>query len=216
MLHEAKVLLDLGLGLTARNKGLPEGQGQRVMVLPGFGASDFHTALLRKRLAALGYAVEGWGLGRNHGVVGKLLPKLIAHIRQRVATTGAPLRLVGWSLGGYLAREVARDAPELVAQVITLGSPITGGPKYTAFAPYYRYKGLDMERIASTIAARESRLIQCPITVIYTRRDGIVAWGASIDRHHAHARHVETAATHFGLVVHPQTLRQIAEALAQP
>ena len=72
------------------------------------------------------------GSALNGGDVAALLPRVIAQIERRAVATGTPVRLVGWSLGGVLAREAARDRPELVERVVTLGSPIVGGPKYTA------------------------------------------------------------------------------------
>jgi hypothetical protein len=111
-------------------------------------------------------------------------------------------------------RDVARGAPEAVQQVITLGSPISGGPKYTVFAGLYRKQGLDLDQLAAAADAREaSRPLPCPVTAIYAKKDGIVAWGSCIDPHHA-VTHVETQATHFGMPFHPETLRQIAAALA--
>ena len=214
LLGEALVGLDLLRGLLGSTRGLPRGQGP-VLVVPGFQASDFETALLRRKLGALGYTVYGWGLGRNHGKTGKLLSKLVERVRELHRRHALPVRLVGWSLGGVLARDVAREAPEAVGQVITLGSPIVGGPKYTVFGTMYRQQGFDLDQMAAGADARErSRPIACPLTVIYTRRDGIVAWGSCIDSNHAQARHAETPATHFGLPFHPQTLRLIAEALA--
>lgn len=213
-LNEARAVVDFGLGLLINNRRLPRGNGQPVMVIPGFGASDRHTFLLRRRLSALGYDVRGWGLGTNHGKVGKLLPALTAGIREQAIALGQPIHLVGWSLGGYLAREVARDAPDIVAQVVTLGSPLVGGPTYTVFARGYRKQGVDLDKIAAAMQARDVTPIRCPITSIYARRDGIVAWHASIDTLHKQAVHMETRATHFGLLFHPQTLGLIAQALA--
>ena len=214
LLGEALVGLDLLRGLLGSTRGLPKGQGP-VLVVPGFQASDFETLLLRRKLEKLGYTVYGWGLGRNHGKTGKLLPPLVTRVRELHRRHALPVQLVGWSLGGVLARDVAREAPESVSQVITLGSPIVGGPKYTVFGAMYRKQGYDLDKMAAGADARESsRPIACPLTVIYTRRDGIVSWASCIDPNHAHARHAETPATHFGLPFHPQTLRLVAEALA--
>lgn len=215
LLNEALVALDLARGLLSSTRHLPRGEGP-VVVIPGFQASDFETALLRHKLAALGYTVQGWGLGRNHGKTGKLLPRLVAQVRALHAQEGVPVKLVGWSLGGVLARDVAREAPEAVEQVVTLGSPIAGGPKYTVFAALYRRQGLDIDKLALGADAREaSRPLPCPVTAIYAERDGIVAWGSCIDVNHANVSHAATSATHFGMPFHPQTLRLIAEALAK-
>jgi len=212
--HEALVGLDLARGLLSSTRALPKGFGP-VLVIPGFQASDFETLLLRRKLGRLGYTVHGWGLGRNHGKTGKLLPPLIEKVKALHQRHALKVKLVGWSLGGVFARDVARAAPDAVEQVITLGSPITGGPKYTVFANLYRKQGLDIDQLAAAADAREAqRPLPCPVTAIYAKRDGIVAWGSCIDQHHA-VTHVETSATHFGMTVHPETLRLVAEVLAR-
>lgn len=214
LLNEAGMGLDLARGLLASTRNLPRGSGP-VLVIPGFQASDFETLLLRRKLGRLGYTVYGWGLGRNHGKTGKLLPALVTWVRELHRRHALPVKIVGWSLGGVLARDVAREAPEAVEQIVTLGSPIVGGPKFTVFAKAYRKQGLDLDRLAAVADAREAkRPLPCPVTAIYARRDGIVAWGSCIDPNHAHVEHIETSATHFGMPFHPQTLRLIAEALA--
>lgn len=214
LLSEARVGLDLARGLISSTRKLPKGHGP-VLVIPGFQASDFETLLLRRKLGALGYSVYGWGLGRNHGKTGKLLPKLVEQVRALHARHALKVKIVGWSLGGVLARDVAREAPEAVEQIITLGSPIAGGPKYTVFADLYRKQGLDIDQLALSADRREAkRSLPCPVTAIYAKRDGIVAWHSCIERHHAGVSHLETSATHFGMPFHPQTLRMIAEALA--
>lgn len=214
LLSEARVGLDVARGLLSSTRKLPRGSGP-VLVVPGFQASDFETTLLRRKLGALGYTVYGWGLGRNHGKTGKLLPALVQRVRELHSLHAQPVKLVGWSLGGVLARDVAREVPDAVEQIVTLGSPIVGGPKFTAFARLYRKQGLDIERVALLADAREAkRPLPCPVTAIYAKRDGIVAWGCCIDPNHAAVTHLETAATHFGMPFHPQVLRQIAEALS--
>ena len=216
LLGEALMGLDLLRGLIGSTRKLPRGSGP-VMVIPGFQASDFETLLLRRKLERLGYAVYGWGLGRNHGKTGKLLPKLVEKVLALQARHGCTVKLIGWSLGGVLARDVAREAPQAVEQIVTLGSPIVGGPKFTIFAKGYRKQGADIDQLAANADAREaSRPLPCPVTAIYTKRDGIVAWGACIDSHHANVRHLETSATHFGMPFHPEVLEQIASALANP
>lgn len=214
LLSEARVGLDLARGLLSSTRGLPRGHGP-VLVIPGYQASDFETALLRRKLGALGYTVYGWGLGRNHGRTGSLLPKLVERVRELHRRHALPVQLVGWSLGGVLARDASREAPDAVATVVTLGSPIAGGPKYTVFARGYRRQGLDLDLLAQRADAREAgRPLPCPVTAIYAKKDGIVAWGSCIDAHHPQVRHEETTATHFGMPFHPQTLRLIAQALA--
>jgi thioesterase domain-containing protein len=193
---------------------LPRGGGAPVLVLPGYGAGDRSTALLRAYLGLLGYRVRGWGLDRNRGNVNALIPRVTELVAARAREAGQPLRLVGWSLGGYLAREAARERPADVALVVTLGSPVVGGPKYTATAEAYRRRGYDLDAIEATVAARERAPITVPITAIYSRNDGVVAWQACIDRTSPQVEHVEVRSTHLGLGVDPEVFRIVAERLA--
>lgn len=192
---------------------LPRGAGAPVMVLPGFGAGDASTAILRAFLRRLDYDARGWGLGRNRGDVPGLLPHILERAEALGAERGQPLRLVGWSLGGVLAREVARERPELVERVVTLGSPVVGGPKYTLAAPFYRRQGVDLDALELQIAEREKLAIECPITAIYSRLDGVVAWRACIDRSSPAVRHVEVETSHTGLGFSAEVYELVARAL---
>jgi pimeloyl-ACP methyl ester carboxylesterase len=135
-------------------------------------------------------------------------------VEVRCRAEGRGLRLVGWSLGGYLAREAARDLPHCVDRVVTLGSPVIGGPKYTATAPLYRARGVDFEEIEAAIEERERRPIQVPITAIYSESDGIVDWRACIDRTSPRVEHVRVRSSHIGLGFAPEVLRIVAASLA--
>lgn len=194
----------------------PKGQGQPVLVLPGFGASDASTAVLRAYVRYLGYRPRGWGLGRNTGDVPALLARVVEQLDQFAAEERQPVALIGWSLGGVLAREAARERPAAARLVITLGSPVVGGPKYTAAAAYYRRQGFDLDDIEAQVAARNERPIETPITAIYSRSDAVVAWRACIDRHAPNVDHVEVESTHLGLGFSPRVFEIIAERLARP
>ena len=192
----------------------PRGSGEPVIVLPGLGASNSSTFLLRRYLSWLGYSVEGWELGRNSGNVQQLLPQVAEHVQEIYKDTGLKVNLVGWSLGGVLAREVARDNPAIVRQVITMGSPVVGGPKYTVFGNLYRQRGVDVDAIEATVAARESNPIRVPVTSIYSKNDGIVGWQASIDRQSPQVDNIKVYATHLGLGISPDVFKILARKLA--
>ncbi len=181
---------------------------------PGFASDDSWTESLRRFLSGLAWNVRGWGLGRNHGRVSELIPALVERTEAFRDETGCRVRLVGWSLGGYLVREVARERPDLVDRVITLGAPVVGGPKYTASAPMYVKKGYDLDEIERGAAEREATPIQVPIEAVYSRTDGIVAWRACIDHHSPDVRHHEVFSSHLGLVASPAVFRLVAEQLA--
>lgn len=189
------------------------GNGEPVMVVPGFCASDSSTAVLRNYLRYLGYTVSGWGLGTNSGNVPELLENLTQKVAAYAQEQNNPVRLIGWSLGGYISREVARDRPDLVDSVITLGSPVIGGPKYTAVAPFYRQMGHDVEEIAREVEARYDQPLEVPVTAIYSRGDGVVAWEACVDDRSPNMEHVEVSGSHLSLGFSPGVLRIIAKRL---
>ena len=188
----------------------PGGSGV-VVVVPGFGCADPSTALLRAHLRRLGWRAVGWGLGRNHGELARLLPALGARIA--ALSTAEPVRLVGWSLGGVIARELARQAPERVAQVITLGSPVRGGPRHTALAGRVSREPAELDRIAARADAREAVPIPAPVDVVYARADGVVDWRACIDPLLPAAQHHGVPTTHLGLVVDPVALGTVGALL---
>lgn len=191
------------------------GRGQRVLVLPGYGAGDASTAVLRAYVRFLGYRPQGWGLGRNHGEVPDLLPRVAERLEALAREEGRAIGIIGWSLGGYLAREAARERPRAASQVITLGSPVVGGPKYTAVAEAYRRRGIDLDAVEAEVAARNRQPLETPVTAVYTRSDGVVAWQACIDRHSTNVEHVEVETTHLGLGFSPEVFQIIAERLAR-
>ncbi len=185
------------------------------MVLPGFGAGDASTLVLQSYLRLLGYRVQGWRMGINTGRVSALLPRVQRRVARLAEAAGEPVRLIGWSLGGVFARETARASPELVRRVITMGSPIVGGPKYTAARRVYRQQGVDLDAVEAAIEAREATPIRVPITAIWSRADGIVAWQACVDRRSPFVENVEVSATHLGLGFAADVYRVIADRLAR-
>jgi len=216
--REATGLLELP-GLAWRARGLldqPRGDGSSVVVLPGFGADDRSTWPLRTYLSRLGYRVRGWGLGRNDRDVPETAERMGEVVGELADRHGDAVSLVGWSLGGYIAREVARDRPEAVRQVITFGSPVIGGPKYTTAAVLASRRGWDLDGIAAAVAERKRVPLEVPITAIYSRRDGVVDWRACIDDEGGGPiEHVEVRATHVGLGFSAEVYRLVAQRLAR-
>jgi hypothetical protein len=195
---------------------LPRGDGHPVMVLPGFMASDRSTRPLRRVLARLGYDVHGWELGRNTGATQAVRDGMRARLERLHASAGRPVSLVGWSLGGVYARELARHAPERVRRVITLGSPFGGHPHANhADALYQRFNG---PRRTVDWEGHNRRRVPPPVpcTSIYSRTDGIVAWQCCLEDAAPHTENVEVTGSHCGLGVNPRAIRVIAERLARP
>lgn len=215
--NTAQYVMRLGLNYPALLRE-PRGRGEPVMVLPGYSASDRSTVSLRRYLRQLGYTVQGWGLGTNSGHVAGHVRDLLPDIAALHAEHGRKVSLVGWSMGGNIAREIARLHPEWISQVVTMGSPISGGPKYTAMAGRLAAEGVNLDQIERELhwRQRNSAPLQVPVTAIFSRRDGIVAWQACIDHFNQHVEHVEVRSSHFGLGFDPAVYRIIARRLHTP
>ena len=194
----------------------PRGDGRPVMLLPGYATDASSMRPLGRYLAYLGYDVHEWGLGRNRGHVDRYTQSMGERVRDlHDRLDGARITLIGWSLGGVIARETARLFEPWVREVITLGTPIIGGPKYTAAAGRFAKAGkLDLDEFEKKVHARNSVGITQPVTSIYSKSDGIVGWRASIDIYNPQARNIEVNSSHFGIGAHGKVWRLIADTLA--
>jgi pimeloyl-ACP methyl ester carboxylesterase len=190
----------------------PRGDGRPVLLLPGFGASERSMEPLARFLSFIGYSVSQWDLGRNRGKVDQY-SRAIAD--QLVARHDQPVTLIGWSLGGVVAREAARREPARVREIITMGTPIIGGPKYTSVGRRFaRREALDVDRLEVEVHERNLVGLACPITAIYTDRDGVVSPASSQDIYNPQTRMVKVGGGHFGLGINPRVWRIIADTLA--
>lgn len=217
LLLEGRAVLELGAYFASRplQSRVPPGDGHPVLILPGLGASDLSTLPLRTFLRERGYWVHGWRLGRNIGD-----PALLEPLAERLHTLrgrhGRKVSLVGWSMGGLFARELAKLAPDDVRQVITLGSPFAGPPDASNAQRLYRLlSGRDPGGDAR-LAERLRQPLPVPTTCIYSRSDGIVAWQSCIDESAPNTENVRVRSSHLGMGYHPHTLFVIADRLAQP
>ena len=199
---------------------LPRGDGHPVLVLPGFVTSDRSTTILRRFLETLGYTPFGWELGRNLGpkAIGREGEKLIERLDAIHAETGRKVSIIGWSLGGVMARQVARRRPDKVRQVISLGSPFTGNPRATnVMQAYETLTGQRMSDEHTQAQLRESQQKPpVPSTAIYTKADGIVAWQNCCEPEDATTDNIEVYGSHCGLGVNASVLYAVADRLAQP
>lgn len=144
--------------------------------------------------------------------VEEMLDPAIAMVEQRVADTGKPAALIGWSNGGVFAREITRDRPDLVSQVITFGTPIFGGPKFTRAVDCYAPE--EIERLEAMIDLRNEQPIDRPITAMYSKADHIVDWRACIDTLSPNVENIEVASTHAGMMIDPDIWSLTARRLA--
>jgi pimeloyl-ACP methyl ester carboxylesterase len=187
-----------------------------VMVLPGRGANDATTAPLRAYLRSLGHEAHGWGIGINRGDVDENVQRLVPRLTELHDAARQRIVLAGWSLGGLVARELARIEPDRVSRVITFGTPVVGGAKYTALAATYRNRGMDLDEVERDLHRRGALAEHIAITSIYSRFDGVVSWPACIDRLNPQAENIEVVATHLGLGINHDVWRLIADRLARP
>lgn len=191
----------------------PRGDGRAAIALPGWRASDVTTIPIRRYLNALGHDTRGWGRGTNRGDVEALRDAMIPQVEALAATTGRSVNLIGWSLGGVIAREIARTAPQAVHRVVTYGSPVIGGPTFTVGASAFGQA--ECERIAALQELTDrTDPIATPITSVFTRRDTIVDWRACIDRTSLNVTMIEVDSTHVGLGLDPDVWMVAARALA--
>ncbi|HET9692446.1 MAG TPA: alpha/beta hydrolase [Acidimicrobiales bacterium] len=197
---------------------LPRGDGHPVLVLPGFIASDRSTVPLRRLLRRLGYHVHGWRLGRNLGPTPELVGGLGDRFRELADRHGRPISLVGWSLGGVYARELARRAPGATRVVVTLGSPFRlRDPRMSSIGALWAGTPASRAHPARHLEPEERRpRLPVPVTAVYTRGDGVVRWQLCVEDDGPRHESVEVRGSHSGLGCNIQAVRVIADRLAQP
>ena len=200
--------------------GAPRGDGHCVLVLPGFSADDRSTHWLRRYLSYLGYESIEWGLGHNLGyrTLGQSEERLRRRVKSFAASSGRKISLVGWSLGGVMARHMARDLPDCVRQVVTLGAPFTGDPTATNIRPFYELlSGEDLDSSHSRKAWRANRAApSVRTTSIFSKSDGVTAWQNCIEIETEFAENIEVVGSHMGLPHNAMALYAVADRLAQP
>ncbi|MGK0371049.1 MAG: pimeloyl-ACP methyl ester carboxylesterase [Glaciecola sp.] len=204
----------LGLYINSLSKA-PKGDGRPVLLVPGYLASDISMRPLGTYLTHLGYKVYYPEMGRNRGKVNTDMLILGARAESISAELdGHKVTLIGWSLGGVITREAARLFPDAVAAVITMGTPIIGGPKFTSVGnQYVKANNIDVDAFELDVHQRNSIGIKQAITSIYSKTDGVVGWQASVDIYNKHANNIEVTGSHIGLGVNPQVWKIIAETL---
>jgi pimeloyl-ACP methyl ester carboxylesterase len=192
----------------------PVGDGHPVIVFPGLGAADLTTLPLRNFLRSRGYTPYAWEQGFNfgprHGVLDAcraLLARVADRHREKVS-------LIGWSLGGIYARELAKEQSASARCVITLGTPFAGHPRATNAWRFYEL--VSGQSVHDPALMAQIRIAPpCPTTSIYSKSDGIVAWQCSLNEDAPHTENIEVQASHIGMAMNPLALSAIADRLAQ-
>jgi dienelactone hydrolase len=194
----------------------PKGDGHPVLALPGFLASDLSMAPMRRYLSELGYDTYAWRMGRNTGGIARMRAALRDRLAEIHAASGRKVSVVGWSLGGVYARDLALQAPDMVRSVVTLGSPFANDVRATNATRLYEALSGEGVEDNPELRAAISGDLPVPVTSIYSRSDGIVNWRTCLLRPSDTAENIEVhLASHVGLGVNPAALWAVADRLAQ-
>jgi pimeloyl-ACP methyl ester carboxylesterase len=194
------------------------GDGQPVLVLPGFLAGDANTALLRRYLLDRGLRAHGWRLGRNMGVTDEALDGLEDRLQELADRYGEPISLVGWSLGGAFARWLALRRPEAVRQVVALGTPYRCGPEAASVGGIFslvarRYPpSTRMDEVLEMVRQR----LPVPSTAVYTRTDCVGDWRGCLEDEADYCESIRVRGSHSGLPLNITAMNIVTDRVAQP
>jgi pimeloyl-ACP methyl ester carboxylesterase len=219
-LMESRALFELGAigAASPLLRMIGRGDNHPVLVLPGFTASDASTIPLRSILQAQGYWVHGWRLGRNLGPTRSVVNGIRERLDELHDRHDAKVSLIGWSLGGIYARQLALASPDKVRQVITLGSPfrINEGDRSAASELYDRLRHAHVQPGDALFAASRGVTLPVPSTAIYTKTDGVVRWWQCIESVGDRSENIEVRGSHSGLGNNPAVIYAIGDRLGRP
>ena len=186
---------------------------QPVMLLPGFGAHPLRMRHMAVALEQAGHVVHPWGLGLNLGPTPENFAFLVARVARIAGASGRPIALVGWSLGGLFAREIAKLAPDAVAQVVTMGTPFSGDPRANnAWRAYQVITGLSVDSPpvgSGNLAAKPP----VPTTALWSPRDGVIAPRCASGWPGERDRAVALRCSHLGFATSPEAIRAVLAEL---
>ena len=218
VLEPVRALFELARAHLTDYEDQPRGDGHGVVLFPGLGADESFMSTLANHCERLGYVCHDWGRGRNTGPTGPSvdwLNDLAKDIGKKVHHHPEGVSLIGWSLGGLYAREVAKALPRGVRQVITLGSPFANLADSTNAGWLYELLSGNSATVSKTLTQMLKSPLPVPTTSIYSRSDGIVAWEACVGPPGPMAENIEVDSSHIGLVWHPDVLKIVADRLGQ-
>lgn len=204
------------LAATPWLRRLPMGDGHPVIVYPGLGANDLSTGPLRRFLKSRGYVPYAWKQGFNFGPRKGVLAQARAQLQAVHDRHGQAVSLIGWSLGGIYAREMAKELPAITRGVITLGTPFTGHPRATNAWRFYEFVSGHRTEDDPALVEQIRQAPPVPTTSVYSRTDGVVAWRCSVDSPGPLTENIGLHASHVGMGMNPLALYVIADRLAQP
>jgi pimeloyl-ACP methyl ester carboxylesterase len=225
MLHSATELPRVLMELASLTWSWPlltrarRGDGHSVLVLPGFTAGDESTLILRRVLDAAGYQSVPWALGQNTGSL-DLQEQLFHRFDSLTRDCDRKMSIVGQSLGGVFARELARQWPERVRQVIALGSPFaSSGPETTngLVSRLFQYlSGMSQEQMRDRMLGFAPEPPPVPSTAIYSKADGVVHWSSCLEYQGQQSENIEVHGSHTGMAMNPLVLHVLLDRLALP
>jgi len=198
-----------------------KGDGHPIVIFPGLASDGAAVAPLNNFCGSLGHPSCDWGRGLNTGPRGEIqawVGELADDVERLIEPYGGRrATLIGWSLGGIYAREVARRRPDLARQVISIGTPFAGRAVHTRAGLLYRLLNGQPAQLDEEWHARLRRCPPVPTTSIFSRSDGVVAWQACQQREgRGRFENVEVRGSHLGLGWNLQVFDVIADRLAQP
>jgi len=223
LLSETTALWEIMTTLTLRRRlarMVPEGDGHRVILVPGFTASDRAMGQLRRFLNDCGYRAEGWGQGRNTGLNQEGIDTLVNTVKNQAKESRDKVTLIGWSGGGMYARAAATQAPDSVRQVITLGTPF----KMTEDTLEYLPEGIHKlhERLSAEEGEAQEEIENIwnkappvPSTSIFSERDALAPWPFCLDHRDRHSENIHVSGSHAGMPFNPFIYHIIADRLSQ-
>ncbi|CAM8673135.1 hypothetical protein sphantq_01895 [Sphingobium sp. AntQ-1] len=188
------------------------GDGRHVLLIPGLLASEQRMEPLRAVLGAAGYVAHGWGMGRNFGPKPDSLEQIDRRVDAIRRESGAPVTLVGWSLGGLYAREYAKFAAHKVGGVVTMGTPFSGDPRANhAWRLYQLVSGFPVDRPPFP-CTREAKP-PVPTVALWSPRDGVILPACARGRAGERDRAIEVDCTHMGFAAAPEGIAAVGKAL---
>ena len=183
-----------------------------VILLPGFGTHPFRMRYMARQLERAGHKVKRWGMGFNLGASEELFARLSERVLSVHERYGKPVVLVGWSLGGVYARELAKLHPEIVTKVITMGSPFSGSPyDNNAWRVYHLIAGHPVDKPPVEVDVATKPPVET--VAIWSPLDGIVAPRASRGLPAERDREICVRCNHVGFPNAPDCIRAVLREL---
>ncbi len=212
LLGEAQVLLEPVRRRRRKLAIAPTANPQLVMLLPGFGAHPMRMRYLARHLEDAGHIAKRWGLGFNWGPTEQNFDAVEARLLELHARHGRKVVLIGWSLGGLYAREIAKRQPQAVAKVVTMGSPFSGSPRANNVWRAYQFitgHSVDAPPVAAELTVKPP----VETVALWSANDGVIAPRCAAGRPGERDRAVPVRCTHMGFTYDPQVVQTLLAEL---